>query len=136
MGRIERNGYAARMKTAEDAARDLRVDLAASYNDIQIQHDEANARETDLWEAREELRKVRFATESMNTQLNEERGQSGERRQEREAVAVFIDTVLSHLNDRDEWFRDELNTLVATYKRNINMTTVIYQTMVHANICT
>lgn len=74
------------MKTTEDAANDLHVDLSVTDNDIQALQDEDNYRETYLREAREELEEYGAAMEELKTQLNEERGQAGERRQKRETV--------------------------------------------------
>lgn len=91
---IERNHFATRMKTAEDAVNNLCVYQATSHNDIQTFQDEGNARrETNLPEPSEELEEFRDATERVKARLNDERGQTGELLQEREAVEAFIDTV-------------------------------------------
>lgn len=52
---IERNELQKRLTAAEGEVNDLRVDIATSHNDIQTLQDDANARETEIREACEEL---------------------------------------------------------------------------------
>lgn len=65
----------------------------------------------------------------VTTKLNEERGQTGDLRQEREAAAMFIDTVPAHLTAQNERFRAELNNFVPTFTTDITTTTDIQKTV-------
>lgn len=77
--------------------------------------------------------KAHTATGLENTQLNHDRMRLSKLKNQREAVAAFIDTVLSRSNPHNDRLHEDLNALVLMYKTDLATTIDIRPTV--AAVC-